>query len=353
MMNAIIENQFIHKLTDQFCRSPLQKNRTHESDAEIVRFSTDSDSLLAITTDSIVEEIALGLYTDPHLIGWMAVMVNMSDLAAVGAEPLGILVSEVLPAAFPEQSLALLQQGIQDACDACDTFVLGGDTNFDQQLILTGCALGVVNHRRFLSRIGCQPGDVLYSTGPLGVGNAFALSKLAGSAMPDIEYKPTARLKESRSLPGVASACMDTSDGVIPTLDQLMRLNHVGFELDEGWESNLHPAARKLADAFRIPRWLLLAGEHGEFELLFTVAEERENEILCSAEKNHWHPLRLGITTDQPEIRIPVYGHSQLFDTATIRNLASQVNGDIQNYINQLLVIDNELQKGASEHVSQ
>jgi thiamine-monophosphate kinase len=353
MMNAIIENQFIRKLTDQFRRSPLQKNRTHESDAEIVRFSTDSNSLLAITTDSIVEEIALGLYNDPHLIGWMTVMVNMSDLAAVGAQPLGILVSEVLPAGFPEQSLALLQQGIQDACDSCGTFVLGGDTNFGQQLMLTGCALGAVNDRRFLSRMGCQPGDILYSTGPLGVGNAFALSKLAGSSMADIEYKPTARLKESRSLPGVASACMDTSDGVIATLDQLMRLNHVGFELDEGWESNLHPAAKELADAFRIPPWLLLAGQHGEFELLFTVAEEREVELLRSAEKNHWHPLPLGFVTEEPEIRLPLNGEIVRLDTSKIRNLASQVNGDIQNYINQLLVINNELQKGASEYVSQ
>jgi thiamine-monophosphate kinase len=171
--------------------------------------------------------------------------------------------------------------------------------------------------------------------------------------MADIEYKPTARLKESRSLPGVASACMDTSDGVIATLDQLMRLNHVGFELDEGWESNLHPAAKELADAFRIPPWLLLAGQHGEFELLFTVAEEREVELLRSAEKNHWHPLPLGFVTEEPEIRLPLNGEIVRLDTSKIRNLASQVNGDIQNYINQLLVINNELQKGASEYVSQ
>lgn len=157
MMNAILENQVIQELTERFRHSPIKKNRTHESDAEIVRISTDSERLLAITTDSIVEEIALGIYSDPHLIGWMTVMVNMSDLAAVGAQPLGILVSEILPGDFPKHSLALLQQGIQDACNACGTFVLGGDTNYGEQVILTGCALGTINGQRYLSRIGCKP----------------------------------------------------------------------------------------------------------------------------------------------------------------------------------------------------
>jgi thiamine-monophosphate kinase len=353
MMNAILENQAIQKLMERFSHSPLQKNRTHESDAEIVQLSTDSEALLAITTDSIVEEIALGLYTDPYLIGWMTVMVNMSDLAAVGAQPLGILVSEVLPPECPKHMLALLQQGIQDACDACETFVLGGDTNFGEQLILTGCALGTVKDRRHLSRIGCRPGNVVYSTGILGVGNAFALSKLAGSAKTDIDYRPTARLKEGQSLLGIASACMDTSDGVIATLDQLMRLNNVGFDLDEDWELRLLPSAKELAESLGIPSWLLLAGQHGEFELLFTVAKERENELLRSAEKDHWHPVRLGIVTEEPEIRLPLYGQSVPLDTAKIRNLASQVNGHIENYINQLIMIDNEIRKGASEHVSE
>jgi len=353
MLNAIIENEFIGKLTEQFRRSPLQKNRAHESDAEIVRPFRDSDRLLALTTDSIVEEIALGLYTDPHLIGWMTVMVNMSDLAAVGAQPLGILVSEVLPGDFPKHSIARLQQGIHDACDACGTFVLGGDTNFGGQLILTGCALGAVNDRKHLSRIGCQPGDGLYSTGVLGVGNAFALSKFAGSAEAEIEYRPIARLSESQSLPGVASACMDTSDGVIATLDQLMRLNNVGFEFEEDWELKLHSGSKALTSAQGIPSWLLLAGQHGEFELLFTVAKECENELLRSAEKDHWHPVRLGNVTEKPEIRLPLYGQSVLLDTGKIRNTASQVNGNIENYIAQLLMIDNEIRKGASEHVSE
>ena len=63
----------------------------------LFRLEVSESSILAITTDSIVEEIRLGLYDDPYLIGWMIVMVNLSDLAAVGADPLGILISEIFP----------------------------------------------------------------------------------------------------------------------------------------------------------------------------------------------------------------------------------------------------------------
>lgn len=145
---------------------------------------------------------------------------------------------------------------------------------------------------------------------------------------------------------------MDTSDGVIATLDQLMRLNNVGFRFEEDWGLNLHPSSKALTSALGIPSWLLLAGQHGEFELLFTVAKEHENELLRSAEKNRWHPVRLGNVTEKPEIRLPLYGKSVLLDTGKIRNLASQVNGNVENYITQLLVIDNEIRKGALEHVN-
>ena len=93
MLNQILENSSIKNLVKIFSRSPLQQNRLHESDAELINLP-GTNITLAITMDSIVEEIEAGLYTDPYLIGWMTVMVNASDLAAVGAKPLGILINE-------------------------------------------------------------------------------------------------------------------------------------------------------------------------------------------------------------------------------------------------------------------
>ena len=87
MTDRVLEIDIVARLTGHFARSPLQANRVQQSDSEIIRIPDGSPIDLAITMDSIAEEIQGGLYTDPYMIGWMAVMVNMSDLAAVGAEP--------------------------------------------------------------------------------------------------------------------------------------------------------------------------------------------------------------------------------------------------------------------------
>ncbi len=353
MMNEIIENRFVNNLTRHFRRSPLQRNEVHDSDAEIVRISANSDDCLAITTDTVAEEIAAGLYTDPYLIGWMTVMVNLSDLAAVAARPLGIVISQVLPANFPEASLDRLQKGIQDACEASNTFVLGGDTNFADQMMLTGCAIGQVNVGRLLSRRGCRPGDILYATNLIGAGNAFVLSKFVSSLSRKFAFQPVARLAEAQCLCNCATACMDTSDGVLATLDQLMRLNEVGFQLDTTWENALLFEAASVADLAGIPRWLLLAGHHGEFELLFTIPKEREEELHTAREKSGWNPLRLGEVIEEPSILLPLYGTVVSIDTASIRNVAGQTNLDIDSHIRQLMNIDHTIQQGAMNHVSQ
>ncbi len=353
MTNTVTENQFIEKLADQLKRSPMQMNKLHESDAEIIRFSYPSSEWLAVSTDSIVEEIVTGLYNDPYLVGWVTVMATLSDLAAVGAKPLGVLISEVLPRDYPDSSLVRLQQGIQNACALSDTYVLGGDVNSGEQLTMTGTAVGTVRNARFLSRIGCRPGDVLYSTNFLGTGNAFALSRFGGATDQRIEYRPQARLREGQCLSGIATSCMDTSDGVIATLDQLMRLNHHGFELDTDWESTLHPDAKEIAQWAGLHPWLLFAGQHGEFELLFTISQNLEKSFLRRARENNWHPLRLGKVIEEPAIYLPLYGDRVALDTGCIRNLAAELNGDIKLYIRRLLAFDYTIQKGAFQRVSE
>jgi thiamine-monophosphate kinase len=354
MMTAITENTFIENLTRQFRRSPLQVNRLQESDAEIIQLDSRGTSCLAVTTDSIVEEIATGLYDDPYLIGWMTVMASMSDLAAVGANPLGILVSEVLPDNLPQDWLAELQRGIEKACEACDSFVLGGDTNSGEQLLLTGCALGVTTQARRLSRIGAKAGDHVYSTGSLGTGNAYALEHYlhhengTNSAIP---YQPFARLREGHSIAGIASSCMDTSDGALATLDQLMRLNHIGFELNRDIESLLHPGARLTAAAAGIAAWLLLAGQHGEFELIFTVSPVNELNLFDAANRANWQPIHLGRVIPMEEIRLPLYDQCVSLDTGRIRNLAVESGNDMRMYIQELCLIDNKYKKGALEYV--
>lgn len=337
-MNMILENSLIERLTEHFVRSPLQRNGLQESDAELISLP-GSDTLLAVTTDSIVEEIELGLYCDPYLMGWMAATVNASDLAAVGAEPLGLLLSETFPHDTSEDSLQEVQRGVHDACMAAGLYILGGDTNFSSHWELGGSALGVIPDGLPMTRLGCKPGDELFVTGVLGLGSVHALVQL--SPDPAVKqfhspYQPRARVSEGQLLRGRPSCCMDTSDGALATLDQLMRLNQVGFVLESNADQWLHSAALQLSEAMGIPAWMMLAGLHGEFELLFAVPPERVEALITETSAKGWQPLKIGVVVETPGVWFEANGETVTLDTGRIRNLFSQPDIDIQVCIEQL-----------------
>lgn len=344
-LNDILENKVINDLISGFERSPNQLNKPHESDAEIIQIC---NLRLAITTDSISEEISTGLYDDPYLIGWMIVTVNMSDLAAVGATPIGILISEIIPKTFSEEKIKELQRGISDACKAYDTFVLGGDTNEGENLVLTGTAIGIIKNEKLLIRLGCKPGDIIYSSGKLGSGNAYAISKLVSITKSFSEYKPLAQIKSCNKISNYASCCMDTSDGLISTLDQLLRLNDVGFEISTDLEKIIDDDSLNYSQKFNIPSWLLLAGQHGEFELIFTIPQNLKQAFFEEARKNGFNPVELGKVIPDKKVKIPLYGNLIPIDTGFIRNLPAETKGDINHYLNALLRYDSQLKNTPS-----
>src|ERR1043165_3595224 len=121
------EIAMVKKIAGNFLRHPNQINGLFEADAEIIDFRGQSAEHLVFKADGIHEEIREGLYKDPYLIGWMAVTVTISDLAAVGADPLGILLSLELPQDYSETWMAKFQQGLNEACIAYGVSILGGD----------------------------------------------------------------------------------------------------------------------------------------------------------------------------------------------------------------------------------
>jgi thiamine-monophosphate kinase len=347
-LNEILENKVINNLISGFERCPHQLNKPHESDAEIILLNDNTK--LAITTDSISEEISTGLYDDPYLIGWMIVTVNISDLAAVGAKPIGILISEIIPKNFSDEKIKRLQKGISDASKKYGTYVLGGDTNEGEKLLLTGTAMGIINNEKILSRVNCKVGDTLFSSGKLGIGNAYAISKLISKTNTPINFQPEARINLSSIINKYATACMDTSDGLISTLDQLMRLNNVGFEITEKFEKLVDHEALIYSKKLNIPSWLLLAGQHGEFELVFTIPQNLKHEFLNEAEKNEFEPIELGEIIPEKEIRINLYDKSVPINSGFIRNLPFETKGDVNHYLQLLLEYDSELKKSYDLH---
>jgi thiamine-monophosphate kinase len=334
-MTAVLEHLLIGRLAAGLPRSPSQVNRLHESDAELVRLP-GTDLVLALTTDALAEEIATGLYADPWLIGWMLVTVNASDLAAVGADPLGLLICETLPPEADDAWLAALQHGIADAAIAYELPVLGGDTNAGAAPHLAATAVGLVRGRP-LTRCGARPGDLLFASGPLGAGSAYALARLRDShGGATVPFRPTARLREGALLRDVASACMDTSDGAIATMDELMTRNGVGLRIESPVERWTDPAAGAVAHAAGIPPWLLHAGPHGEFELLFTVPADRVSQLGDVAGTIGWRPIRLGTVTAESGLAVAGATGYRPLDATTVRNLFTQCGGDLGRYVREL-----------------
>jgi thiamine-monophosphate kinase len=340
-VSAVNENVLIDSWARFFSRTPLQINRRHEADAELVELAHDPEHYLAITIDSVVEEILTGLYQDPQTMGWITVMASLSDLAAVGAEPLGLVISVTTAPDAPEELRAGIAQGMEAACRKAGCFILGGDTNAGPTTALTSCAVGLVPRHRLMTRIGCSSGDAVFVTGRMGKGNAFGLVRLSGlpeALAPEPEYRPVARLNEGRLIARHAGCCMDTSDGLLATLDQLMRLNGLGFAVNCDWGNVLAPEALTLCEKTRTPRWTMLAGPHGEFELVFTVAEDRCETFLADVRTHGFDPIRIGSVQPKPELHLSLpSGRTVSLDMAPIRNLLDAVGGDLNRYIQEFL----------------
>jgi thiamine-monophosphate kinase len=299
--------------------------------------------VLAITTDGLVEELETGLYDDPDLIGWMAVTVNASDLAAVGAEPLGIVIAETLPRDAPAGFLERMQQGISDACDAYHLPLLGGDTNHSSHLALTGTALGICLGPPPVTRRGARPGHHLFVSGPLGAGGAFAWCRLLAEGVAEPPFRPVARVAEGAVARRYASAMMDTSDGLIATLDELGRLNGVGFELAAPLSSVIVSSAETLVRQRGLPPWMLLAGPHGEFELVIVVPPERRTAFLIAAAAVDWRPIELGRVTAEPGLAVALDEGTARLDTRRVRDLWVESAGDARRYLEALTGIHGEL----------
>ena len=336
LREEIAENRLLARWGELLGRAPGQVGRFNEADAELVPLG--DGRLLALTVDTVDEEVRAGLYRDPRTVGRIAAVAALSDLAAVGADPLGLLLSVGLPCEDRERVQEGVARGVREVCDATGTFVLGGDTNESEALTVAGFAAGLVPSGSALTRVGTRPGDVVAVSGRVGAGSALAATRLLGGASTlagygEGDFHPLPRLREGRLLRGVASACMDTSDGLVATLDQLARLNGVAIRVTRAEDELLEPGATSVRAQLGLPAFAFLAGHHGEFELAFTVPEDLWDGLALEAARAGWTPLAIG----RVEAGAGLFLGSREIDGARVRNLLSEVGGDPRAYARALV----------------
>ncbi|WP_257214962.1 thiamine-phosphate kinase [Sphingomonas sp. R-74633] len=160
---------------------------------------------LVLTHDAIAEGVHYRPGTDPFDIAWKLVAVNLSDLAAKGAEPLGVLIGAVLV-----ERAERFVEGLRAVLTEYDVPLLGGDTISVSPATFGCTAIGRATSPRVPRRDGARPGDALWVTGPMG---AAMLGFEAGTGTAYLRPRP--RLSDGRALAAHVHAMMDVSDGLL------------------------------------------------------------------------------------------------------------------------------------------
>lgn len=269
------------------------------------------DQLVVATVDAFVEgRHFLTHVATPEEIGRKALAVNLSDLAAMGAEPCWALVSLLLPATLEVSVLDGIYVGLREEAQRYGVAVVGGNVAATHgPLTMDVVALGRCPRGAQVTRGGGRPGDLLLVTGPLGAAVAGLLvarePERAGSVAQSLQQRahqamvaPTPRVEAGRALAGgrLVRAMLDISDGLTADLGHLCARSAVGAELDASLIP-VDPAARAIAPYYGRDPLLLALNGGDEYELICAIPPEAREEALDTLRAVGCQPTIIGRLT--------------------------------------------------------
>ncbi len=260
-------------------------------DAALLRMP--ADQLLVVATDTLNDGVHFPADTAAADLGWKALAVNLSDLAAMGAQPAWCMLSLSLPHGDMKWLDAFLD-GYLALADVHGVGLVGGDTTRGP-LSICVTVHGFIAADKVLRRSGAQAGDDVWVTGTLGDA-AAALSqwRSGGAAEPALRARldrPTPRIEAGRALAQVAHACIDLSDGLLADLGHLCAASGVGAEINV----DALPASATLQALFTDEtRRVLQASGGDDYELCFTAAPSQRAGIADIASTANVAMTRIG-----------------------------------------------------------
>jgi thiamine-monophosphate kinase len=236
--------------------------------------------LLAVTADALVEGVHFDRRFDPRDVGWKALAVNLSDLAAMGARPLWALVALALPRSTPPARVDGIARGLGRCARQHGVAVVGGNVTRAQELSLTITAVG--STPRPMRRDGAQPGDAVMVSGTVGDA-ALGLRPGAAPALARRQRRPAPRLVLGRALGRIASAAIDLSDGLAQDLGHLCEASGVGASLQ--LDALPLSAAYRRATRGEADPWEAALSGGEDYELCVTVPPWRVRAALRAADR--------------------------------------------------------------------
>lgn len=294
------EIAYISELIKDYPRSNGQMNSPFHSDSEVLKLP---EGFLGVSVDAVSEEIDLGLILDPTTLGWMTVTASVSDLSAIGfkTDKISVLLKD---SANNKDWKKKFTKGVMEAAAEYQINDVEEVSDVGEQTLTACTAYGFSKNPPCLSRVGLNVGDSLFLTGPIGWGNAVALSNIAiRKNVPDLAdlidrtYRPKARWKEALFISQYSRVCIDTSDGLLSTLKWLEIFNHRKLVVDYK-KSLFHTIALDVADKTKVDPWLFMASQNGEFELLFSIPNDKRSEFIDQSKKEGFSFLEIGTVVE-------------------------------------------------------
>lgn len=259
---------------------------------------------LAVAMDAMVEGRHFPVGTDPFSIGHKVLAVNLSDMAAMGAEPAWATLAISLPEA-DEAFVAGFTEGLFTLAHRFGVELVGGDTVRGPLMVVVQMH-GLVPAGKGLKRSGAFPGDAIYVTGTLGDAGLALKQVLSGGACNEALRqrldRPEPRVLEGSALRGVASAAIDISDGLAADLNHILQASGVGATINV----EALPLSVELLAVVggREQGWPLALASGDDYELCFCVSPHREAMMLNMAQQWPCAVTRIGTIDGAPGLRL-------------------------------------------------
>jgi len=288
-----------------FSRQKVKNLSTHVGVGDDCALMTIPDGYeLAVTTDTMVENIHFFAGTDPKLLGHKLLAVNLSDLASMGAAPVSVMLALTLPT-VDEIWLEAFANGFLALAERYSVDLIGGDTTAGP-LTLTVQAMGLVPRGKALLRSTAKPGDFIYMTGRLGdAGLGLKINHGYKCANPDAALlrfnAPDPQVEAGLTLVDMANACIDISDGLAGDLGHILEQSGVGACLD--WEV-LPLSDEVLTYIQETGDWLMPLTAGDDYQLCFTVSPEKAAQLTIDCKK-------IGTIESEPGLRLDKSGQLQ------------------------------------------
>ena len=284
------EFELIHKYFSNWSGVGTEPTLGIGDDAALLELEPDTQMVVA--ADTLVEGRHFPENADPGLVASRALRVNVSDMAAMGAEPLHYTLCLTLPSSHIDW-ISLFSTRLREESERFSCSLIGGDTTRGQ-LCMSLQMLGKVKSGEALQRSGAKADDDIWVTGNLGDAAAYTSLNFSddwsSSSFAQKFWSPEPRLQFAQDISGLASACLDISDGLLADLGHICKASGVGAEISL---SDI-PQSPELQDQFPDQSLQLAISGGDDYELCFTAPPESNAQLLKIADEQGLNLTKIG-----------------------------------------------------------